>query len=115
MQAALALLGIGLALISLSIQFSRAGIGWFLFVMAAAIVSMYSAFEPRLRDSPLGAILGFVLLIAGGVGLAVGGPHQWLAFTMVCFGLAYIGIWAAIELPKGRHAHWSFQKRGTVH
>lgn len=114
MQSVLALLGIGLALMGLSIQFSTSGTGWFLFVFAAAIVSMFAAFSDRLRSSPIGAIIGMALVIVAAVGLAMG-ASTWLMLALVGFGAGYLIAWSAVELPKGRHAHWRFQKRGTVH
>lgn len=114
MQAVLALFGIGLMLMAIAVQFSLAGIGWFFVLFVAAVASLYAAFSERLRGMPVAGALGLALLIVGAVGWTLGAA-AWVGLGLVGFGVAFLVAFAAIELPKGRHAHWRFQKRGTVH
>ncbi|EAU63740.1 hypothetical protein STIAU_0859 [Stigmatella aurantiaca DW4/3-1] len=126
MDGGLALLGLGLFLLSIANLYARSALGLAGLLLAVSLVSMGMAFSEFRRRREVSLTMGVVLLLGAGVGLLMSVPW-WSVLGTFLFAVAYGILWAEFrftafghvttdEVPHPTHRRWRFSRaRRTNH
>jgi hypothetical protein len=98
MDGGLALLGLGLFLLSIANLYARSALGLAGLLFAVSLVSLGLAFSEFRRRGEVSLGMGVVLLVGAAGGLFLGAP-VWSVIGTALFAVAYGILWAEFRFP----------------